>query len=58
MSRKKKNTKNVEPNRTPVDKDQNNMDRLSEMINVSRAFRTLPPEITMGVEYDGGRKTE
>ncbi|KJS13925.1 MAG: hypothetical protein VR67_02385 [Peptococcaceae bacterium BRH_c8a] len=33
---------------------ENNMKNLSRTINASRAFRNLPPELTMGKEYDGG----
>ncbi|SFQ94757.1 hypothetical protein [Desulfoscipio geothermicus] len=28
-------------------------EKLSQMINASRAFRNLPPEFTMGKKYDG-----
>jgi len=33
---------------------ENNIKNLSRTINASRAFRNLPPEMTMGKEYDGG----
>jgi hypothetical protein len=32
----------------------NDIQNSSRMINASRAFRNLPPEMTMGKEYDGG----
>jgi len=34
------------------------MENLSRTINASRAFRNLPPEMTMGKEYDGGRRVD
>ncbi|HBX24641.1 MAG TPA: hypothetical protein DEF34_13570 [Desulfotomaculum sp.] len=37
---------------------ENNMENLSRTINASRAFRNLPPEMTMGKEYDGGRRVD
>ncbi|MFA7468217.1 MAG: hypothetical protein WCY82_08125 [Desulfotomaculaceae bacterium] len=37
---------------------ENNIENLSRTINASRAFRNLPPEMTMGKEYDGGRRVD
>ncbi|MCG8401563.1 MAG: hypothetical protein MJA84_08180 [Firmicutes bacterium] len=36
----------------------NNIETLGRMINASRAFRSLPPEMTVGKRYDGGRRED
>lgn len=36
--------------------DENNIENLSRMINASRAFRNMPPEMTMGIRYDEGNR--
>ena len=37
---------------------ENNIETLAQMINASRAFRSLPPEMTMGKRCGEGRKED
>lgn len=38
--------------------DERNVETLSAMINASRAFRNLPPEVIMGEAYDRGQSKD